>query len=166
MGKQIKEPELRAYFFQNMYLSGLQAGLQSQHTTAEMFVKYNSYAIAAGGGKSSHIGSSMKKIGMLYSWASDHKTTIILNGGYSSNLQKIVDLLEDSQNPMPFNFFHETEDALNGALTNVGVIVSDRYWKVKVEEAKRSNHFTLTGINYTEWEFKFMEVLQGCRLIN
>lgn len=137
--------ELRAYFFQNMYLQGIHAGIQSQHTTVEMFLSYSK--------------SKSQKAKMLYDWADNHKTTIILNGGYTSNLIKISALLKDKRNPLPWSDFCESTDALNGALTNVGVIVPEKYYSVKVVDACQ-------WLDYTPWEIQFMEVLQSCRLMN
>lgn len=110
--------ELRAYFFQNMYLQGIHAGIQSQHTTAEMFIKYlepcNPYTCA--------------KYDTLYDWAKLNKTTIVLNGGMQGDLEEVVKVLEDPDNEYPWAFFKESDYALGGALTNVGVILPEKIY--------------------------------------
>ena len=110
--------ELRAYFFQNMYLSSIQAGIQSQHTTAEMFVKYENIDCNCW-----EACDCFQPMNMLYDWARHHKTTIVLNGGMQSDLQEVLSLLQQKDNPFPFSFFKEAEYSLNGALTNVGIIL-------------------------------------------
>lgn len=62
--------ELRLYSFTNYYLSDLQKGLQTAHLVSEMFTKY--------------VTGKHKK--MLFEWATNHKTIIILNGGNSNGV--------------------------------------------------------------------------------
>ncbi len=135
---------LRAYFFQNMYLTGVHAGIQSQHTTAEMFVKYNM--------KEGYL--------VLADWARYHKTTIVLNGGYASNLVRICKLLDNPENPYPWAYFKESEEALNGCLTNVGVILPERVFSADVDYQE----------NYcqtlTDWEVQLAKEVSQCRLMN
>lgn len=106
--------KLRAYFFNNMYLQGIHAGVQSQHTTAEIFTKY--------------LTECSPQRSQLLSWANEHKTTIVLNGGMSSHLKEVIELFENSDNPYPWAYFCESEEALNGAITNVGIIVPEKIW--------------------------------------
>ena len=111
------EDNYRCYHFANMYLPALHAGIQSQHCLAEMFVKYQS---------PSHRFCPKKT--KLYSWAEFDKITIVVNGGMSGQLQEIVELFESEDNPYPWASFSETEFALNGALTNVGIILPEKVY--------------------------------------
>jgi len=95
---------MRAYFFGNMYLSSIQQGIQAQHTTAEMFIEYPDAPD-------------------LLDWATNHKTSILLNGGYSENLHRLVDSFAVEENDFAWGHFHESEEALDGALTCVGIIL-------------------------------------------
>jgi len=152
--------ELRAYFFQNFYLHGLHAGIQSQHTTAEMFVKYRRFP-----------DTSQSQI--LFDWAEKHKTTIVLNGGMQCDLLDILNLLAEYNNPYPFAYFKEAQHSLNGALTNVGIILPERIYNYTKEYEKATKvavntkeldcifHWTLTP-----WEEKLVEVLSSKRLMN
>lgn len=146
--------ELRAYFFNNMYLSSIQAGIQSQHTTAEMFVKYLPF--------------DHKCSDTLYDWAIHYKTTIVLNGGMQSELQEILSLLQEKNNPYPFAFFKEAEYSLNGALTNVGIILPERIYHYSKHYKKAEAEGWLASFNWTltEWEARFVEVLSSKRLMN
>lgn len=103
---------MRAYFFGNMYLSSIQQGIQAQHTTAELFLKYPH-----------KVSLSSDPTSYLYDWAKNHKTSILLNGGYSETLRELIARFESSQNPFPWAFFNESEDALDGALTCVGIVL-------------------------------------------
>lgn len=140
---------MRAYFFQNFYLQGIHAGIQSQHTTAEMFVKYG-------------IGSDQHN--MLFDWAINHKTTIVLNGGMQSDLLQIEDLLEYSK--FPWASFREEQNALNGALTNVGVILPEYVYNAPKYTDRYNEfyaHFADTELLY--YDLEFVKLLQTKRLM-
>lgn len=101
---------MRLYTFTNMYLSPIQQGIQSAHVTHDLFVKYRKHL-------------EYEKNEILFDWAENHKTMIVLNGGYSSTIAALGNLFFDSKNPYPFAAFHESEDALCGALTCVGIVL-------------------------------------------
>lgn len=113
---------MRAYFFGNMYLSSIQQGIQSAHCLAEMFVKYPY------NGSRNADGAAFEASYFLSDWATDHKTMILLNGGYSENLRAIIELFNASENPYPWSQFHEGQDALDGALTCVGIILPEKIY--------------------------------------
>jgi hypothetical protein len=111
--------DLRAYFFTNMYLTGIHAGIQAQHCTTRMFVKYTNALMGDVDGR-----EKMQDCeNMLFDWARNHETTIILNGGYASNLGRIAGFLNNDENDYPWEFFCESEEALNGCVTSVGIIL-------------------------------------------
>lgn len=100
-----------AYYFGNMYLSSIQQGIQALHSTARMFVKYR---------------NSPEKLNIVYEWAENHETVVLLNGGYSSSIRELNEFFENQENPYPFCPFYEGNDALDGALTCTGIILSNR----------------------------------------
>jgi hypothetical protein len=106
--------ELRAYYFGNMYLSSIQQGIQAAHVTAEMFTKFPT-----------QVGDRAK---MLHSWANDHKTMILLNAGYGSEIRELMKMFVDAANPFPYAAFWESEEALDGALTSIGIILPEYIW--------------------------------------
>lgn len=114
---------LRGYVFGNMYLSTIQQGIQGEHVLGEMVVKYlNPHVIATSG---------VTKQGItLYDYLDKHKTTIHLNAGYSSELRLLIDHFESSQNPYPWSYFCESEEALDGALTGVGIVLPESIYYV------------------------------------
>jgi len=148
---------LRAYFFNNMYLTGIHAGIQAQHCTAEMFMKYSGYGAT----------SENKPWRVLHNWAEDEKTTIILNGGYASNLLLIESLFEDEENEYPWDVFHESEDALEGCITSVGIILPERIYSAKPSYGVSTGYNT-TNIyeGITPYEQKLVECVQGYRLMS
>ena len=151
-----KSEELRAYFFNNMYLQGIHAGIQTQHCTAEMFIKYP-------------YDTCTPDEYDLYDWANNHKTTIILNGGYASNLERISSQLSSSDNPYPWAYFQESEDALNNCITSVGIILPKRvfegskYMSTLSPSLMRDRYIQLNNI--TSFETKIMEELSQCKLM-
>ena len=82
---------MRAYFFGNMYLSSIQQGIQAAHVVGELFTSYSESRTNAmsEGGK------------LLWEWACDHKTMILLNGGYSENIHRLCEFFDDYQNTYP-----------------------------------------------------------------
>ena len=109
-----EEATVRAYFVCNQYLSSVQNGIQALHVTSEMFIKYTK--------------KKDPKREQLYLWAKKHKTTILLDGGYQSELISLLDWLDREENPYPFAFFREEEDALNGTMTSVGIVLPEKMY--------------------------------------
>lgn len=107
----------RAYFFGNHYISQIQHGIQAAHATAELFLKYN---------------GDSPETRALYDWAINDKTMILLNGGFQSNLINVYAVLITlcEKLKLPYAKFHEEVDALNGALTNVCVIVPEEIYGI------------------------------------
>lgn len=119
----------RAYFFTNMYISSIQCGIQSGHVIGELGVKY---------------WDDKTKVGDIFrDWVTNDKTMIVLNGGYSITLEEIYRLLDTQNNEhnYPFAKFNESEEALNSAITCVGIILPEHIWD-NVE------------FSYTEYELK------------
>jgi len=103
---------MRAYFFGNMYLSSIQQGVQSAHVLAQLFIKYK-------------VGT---KANMLYDWAANYETIILLNGGYSDTIRTLCLFFKNNENPYPWADFHEGADALDGALTSTGIILPEKIY--------------------------------------
>jgi hypothetical protein len=99
--------ENRAYFFTNMYISDIQRGIQSAHCISDMHVKYKNH------------GNDL-----LDKWAKYDKTMIVLNGGYSSHLKELCEIFCKNK-IFPWKYFQESEEALDGALTCVGIILPE-----------------------------------------
>lgn len=112
---------MRAYFFNNMYLSSIQQGIQAAHAVTELAVKYQ------------RCGDGFTPAGtMFYNWAENHKTMILLNGGYASNLQDLYDFIHAglvNEKSYPYAKFHESEDAMGGMLTSVGVVLPAKIYE-------------------------------------
>ena len=104
---------MRFYGFGNYYLSSLQQGLQAGHTISELFVKYTP----------KQSGMTTGGLHSIYTWARNHKTMVLLNGGNSKDLQNLYEFLESTCGQFPFAKFHEDEQSLNCALTYVGIIL-------------------------------------------
>lgn len=120
---------MRAYFFGNMYLSSIQQGIQAAHAVHEMFIRYPERAN----------GTPPFDGDFLWDWAVDHKTMILLNGGYAAAIQELVDFFDSPQNPYPWADFHEEEASLNGALTTVGIVLPEKIYQTA--SAMRSDPF-------------------------
>ncbi len=125
---------MRAYFFGNMYLRSIQQGIQAAHATADMFVKYA-------------YDSSDKSLS-LHDWAANHKTMILLDGGYLETIQELIEFFEDRRNPYPYTSFNEGQDALGGIVTTVGIILPEKIYVTAKIARTRSMAFKT---KYPEW---------------
>jgi hypothetical protein len=152
-----------------MYLSSLQVGLQSAHVTAEMFIKYT---------------DNPTPLQTLSYWATLHKTIIILNGGYSSTLLDLFSLFakySQENNTFPWAEFHESNEALGGALTCIGCILPEKIYvgsalirhdKDAEEMLKRINtllvptpeHQYVDEYTYTDIEIELMNKINQFKL--
>ena len=110
---------MRAYFFGNMYLSSIQQGIQAAHVVAEMF-------------RIEDDGDDEGPRKILHEWADDHQTMVLLNAGYSEEIRKLAELFNMGDNPYPWATFAESEEALDNALTCIGIILP-----VKIYETAR-----------------------------
>jgi len=113
---------MRCYHFCNFYLSGIHAGIQSAHAQHELAVKYlkDGYDPEAEiHSEWTHAANAQKYV----NWAENHKTMILLNAGMQGDLLKIESMLEADKNRFPYASFREDEYALNGALTNICIVL-------------------------------------------
>ena len=107
---------MRLYTFCNYYLSSIQQGIQSAHCLAEMFVRYADLSPAND---------------MLFNWARNHKTIVILNGGNNEELRNTFATLQRLCQVLdyyPLAIFNEDASSLNSAVTCVGVIVPEKIY--------------------------------------
>lgn len=105
---------MRLYTFCNMYISSIQCGIQTAHIVSELYDKYL------------HIGTgTTKQITELNTWAKNHKTIIVCNGGYSSALRELIEFFNVDLHSFPWTSFNEDDNALDGALTCVGVVLPE-----------------------------------------
>lgn len=85
----------------------------------------------------------------LTEWAVNHKTIIVLNGGYQSNLENInTFLLEHHNTKYPSAWFREEYEALNTALTCVGIILDDTVYESPVRTIKGVTSDQVTPDNW------------------
>ena len=102
----------RMYCVVNQYIAGIHAGIQSAHAIAEVFLDYNT--------RKRNSASEF-----LWRWADSDKTIIVLNGGYQSSLQGLCEKLVPLSGTYPWASFCEEQDALNGAMTAVAVVLPE-----------------------------------------
>ena len=166
----------RCYHFQNFYLQGIHAGVQSEHSAVEMFVKYYD--------------ADNSTVNTLWNWARNHKTVIVLNGGMAKDILNLETMLNESSMSFPWAPFYEDEAALNGCITNVGIVLPDYIYeparfianpyRPSDQSFNRlmvmgSGSYELTFANdnvsftrrvYSADEVAFMKILASCRLMS
>ncbi len=146
-----------------MYLSSIQQGIQAAHVISDMFITYNPKYEG-------------ERTDMLQEWATNHKTMILLNGGYSSTIRDLYEFFNNTENPYPFESFNESDDALDGALTSVGIILPEKIYEGAAACRGRDKNANLASIKdtgsltieeddltvtytYTKWEFQLIQKL-------
>lgn len=121
---------MRFYGFGNYYLSSLQQGLQAGHTIAELFVDFGRY----GNQSANKFANQQENVHhlirgqMVFDWAKNHKTMVLLNGGNSKDLAELFEFFASPENKFPFAKFNEDEQSLCNALTYVGIILPERIY--------------------------------------
>lgn len=114
---------MRCYHLCNFYLAGIHAGIQTAHTHHEMAVKYltNDSPEADSNGYFAENG--------YLKWANDHKTLVLLNGGMAKQLLDFEAFLMSEDHPYAWASFREELDAINGAITNVGIVLPEKMYR-------------------------------------
>ena len=148
---------MRAYFFANSWLSGIQKGLQSAHVVAEMASSLTAADI------------DLESSDFL-DWMRDHKTIVILDGGSHNDLRTLAAVFNDKDNPFVWDCFSEDEESLNGAMTCVGIILPERIYetaKILREGPPYDSDKFAGGFwteDFTEWEAELIKLLNSCPL--
>lgn len=112
----------RMYCVVNQYIAGIHAGIQSAHAITEVFLDYNT--------RKRNLASEF-----LWRWADSDKTIIVLNGGYQSSLQGLCEKLTPLSGTYPWAYFREEQDALNGAMTAVAVVLPEYMYDPQYKES-------------------------------
>lgn len=117
--------EMRAYFFGNLYISQIQHGIQGSHIVTKLFRSNQNDLFPANPDMEFN----------LHSWADYGVTKIFLQAGFQRNLEIIYDAISyiAPRLDLPYVKFHEEEDALNGALTSVGIVVPTEIYNMKLD---------------------------------
>jgi hypothetical protein len=146
---------MRAYFFVNSWLSGIQKGLQAAHCVAEMAMNL-----------SENDWKQLEEHAYI-DWALNHKTIIILEGGSHSDLENIERVFNDQTNPYIWASFSEDEESLNNSMTCVGIIISEKLYEAaqKVREYAHDKAYVQNvRLEFPIWEVMLIDLLNSCRL--
>jgi len=129
---------MRAYFFTNFYLSSIQKGIQAQHCTADMAVKYRDPQVDLFHNSTEAHAHDSQRV-MFFEWAAKNKVTIVLNGGSHGDLDCLSSEFEIICErairyrifipPYPFALFREDESSLNNAITCFGVVLPQEIYE-------------------------------------
>jgi len=141
-----------------MYLSSIQQGIQAGHVIAEMSLKYAACASTNGPGP-------------FNEWAEKHKTMVLLNAGYGEEIHDLVRFFDRQghcHHQYPWASFNEGQDALDGALTCVGIILPEKIYDLAKlardpDEFKIIEHSVTSSGEYVDpnfdvkWEYNKWE---------
>jgi hypothetical protein len=121
-----REIDMRFYSFTNMYLPGIHAGIQTAHAVHAMESQYR-HLVEEANEEDPYTDNLLMQYSTYQSWADDHKTIIVKNGGTQSQLLNLYDDLEELGNELclPTILWREDEDSLNNAITAVGIVVPE-----------------------------------------
>lgn len=110
----------RCYHLANMYLPAIHAGIQSAHA---QHVFAEKYAFPIIDGK-----PATEQFKIYREWVVNHKVIVCLNGGMATHLEAIVNIMSHEQNSLPWVEWRESAEALNGAITNVAIVLPERIY--------------------------------------
>jgi hypothetical protein len=151
---------MKLFSFTNMYLSGLQAGLQTAHAVAALFRKYpHTIGYEADIGNCCIPGSL--ECDHLIDWADNFQTIIILNGGSSEELSDLSVFLSH-QNEYPYVQYRESEEAANNLLTCVAIVVPEKLCVSSNKPISIGAEDMLK--EYSSWDLEFLTRKSKCDL--
>jgi hypothetical protein len=131
--------ELRLYTFTHFMLSSIQQGIQAGHAAVELTRRGNDLTIK---------------------WAKDWKTMICLNGGNSQELKELVFFFSNYNNIYPWCSFSESNDALDGVLTSVAIVLPENIFKTSSELRSGEPRMTFDYPDaFNEWELELIDRL-------
>ena len=140
---------MRFYAWGNMYLSSIQQGIQSLHCISELYLKVRA-----------HREEEPQHVVDLYTWGADYKTVVILNAGEMSALENVEDLMSRADNPYAWASWRESPESLNGALTNVGVILPERMYMAARDKKKYWRNWD-NRQKLTPWEIELADLINS-----
>jgi hypothetical protein len=111
---------MRCYHLNNSYLAGIHAGIQSAHSETELALVYALEPELS----FEHHSNPEFAFANYKDWAKNHKTIIVLDGGWHSELVKMTEfLMSNKDHPYAWASFCESPEALNGAMTNLSIVL-------------------------------------------
>ena len=150
---------MRLYTLTNVYLSSIQKGIQSAHLAVDLVRKYDQKIPQALPPYKDGIFSDKDDISTkVRDWADNHKTMIVLNSGNSAmlgNLQRAFEIYDvqakkaksDRTPVIPYAFFREDEESMNGTLTCVGCILPKTLYSVTCVDDDEG--YSVAGLPWT-----------------
>lgn len=127
--------ELRLYTFTHFMLSSIQQGIQAGHAAVELTRRGNDLTIK---------------------WAKEWKTMICLNGGNSQELKELVFFLSNYDNIFPWCGFSESNEALDGSLTSIAIVLPERIFGTAENLRKMKAGEWMPKFGFTEWEYELI----------
>lgn len=112
---------MRLYTFSHFMLSPMAKGIQTLHSTVELFNKYTPNV-------SNNDAVDGEPYEMLYDWSLNHKKCISLNAGTSPDLDNLKYFLDTSANPYPWATFYEDE-SLNYLMTAISLVLPEKIYE-------------------------------------
>ena len=109
-------------------LSSMVKGIPSLYSTVELFNKYQE-------------NTSQRET--LYNWSKHYKTTILLNGGVSSDLETLVEEFSERDNFYPWSYFREDE-SLGNLITAVSIVLPEKIYVTS--QLFKTNNFEFDGM--------------------
>lgn len=144
----------RLYCLQNMYLQGIQAGIQSLHTLGEMIKTYTN--------------TDCNQESIMVDWAESYKTVVILNGGDSNSLLEIKEDVKLYANLLHLPWASFKEEGIGGCITNIGIILPEYIYKMDLFECGinplKQNRYLPCSLEWTQYELA--SLVQSKRLMN
>lgn len=123
----IRNDEMRLYTFSHYMLSPMAKGIQTLHSTVELFNKYtpNPY-----NNNEVDVNNDLTKDAytQLYDWSTKHKTVISLDGGRTGDMNELIDFLDVKDNFYGWTEFREDEYSLGGLVTGISIVLPEKIY--------------------------------------
>jgi hypothetical protein len=123
--------EYRLYTFGHFQLSSIQQGIQAGHAAVRLVDSYR-YPQMDFGDEEEY----RKMCDMVHEWVTKHETFVCKNGGNSESLAEIQAFLSRPDSTYPWASFYESEEAMQGLLTCLAVILPSKIYEDGIKYIK------------------------------
>lgn len=160
---------MRAYFFNNFYLSSIQQGIQAGHCAVDLLLKYAPPSNSGGHTSCHDVKQSIedrRRTLWAYQWARDHKTFVVKNGGDDDTMQDLLLFMDDVDNPYPWVAFYEPGinscPTCGDALTSICIILPEMV-TAYAKEVRKGNPIPNDDA-LDDWRYKMITLLNSTGL--
>jgi len=158
----MKKLEKRLYTFPHFMLSPMAKGIQTLHSTVELF---NLYVPNPSNNFEVKVPENEVPFEILFDWSLNHKTVISLNPGVSGDMEELIYIFQDQDNFYPWAIFQEDDYSLKGIVTAISIVLTEKiYYSASIIRGKDVLFDEISGrfsVNNSSLTLDEMEIISN-----